>query len=558
MRQAWRPRVGIALIALLLPVVAGFWLVLRGTFMRAAQADTERSLSALMNQADRLVWDLDLELSLLDGYLAGQDADQPIERAADSALQSYRDATRWPGLVNSLYLVDRSADGAVRILRLAPGGDAPDLADIESLLTQFGLAGPEAALGSAPPSRVMAVRVQDSDSGGRSARFIVAVLNRDVLSGAAMASLAASYFGQDSGFREYDIVVRDASGRVRFGTPPADGRPADFQRPLFRESGRFDVFRFYFSFIPHDPAERGLAQGELERPIDRLRFQTDELKGAWTLDVYRRGLSVELAEFWEARLWTAGSAGILTLLYGSVVALYAAARRARELASRERSFVASVTHELKTPIAVALSAAENLEKGIVPDGKVAAYGGVVAKEARRLSSSVDRLLAVAGLESAQSRPGGEPFPLADAVRQAADALAQAASSKGAVIDIEEDGRPEVAGSRVLVEAAVECVLGNAVAYAGGRVRVRVGRLPGRKALAYVRCQDSGPGIPADERRRIFEPFYRGRAAAETGAPGTGVGLYLARKAAQLHGGHAKLELPPEGGLVVTLSFRSVP
>ncbi|HPE37411.1 MAG TPA: hypothetical protein PK625_09680, partial [Spirochaetales bacterium] len=67
MRQAWRPRVGIALIALLLPVVAGFWLVLRGTFMRAAQADTERSLSALMNQADRLVWDLDLELSLLDG-----------------------------------------------------------------------------------------------------------------------------------------------------------------------------------------------------------------------------------------------------------------------------------------------------------------------------------------------------------------------------------------------------------------------------------------------------------------------------------------------------------
>ncbi|MBP7263617.1 MAG: sensor histidine kinase, partial [Spirochaetia bacterium] len=109
-----------------------------------------------------------------------------------------------------------------------------------------------------------------------------------------------------------------------------------------------------------------------------------------------------------------------------------------------------------------------------------------------------------------------------------------------------------------VEAAVECVLGNAVAYAGGRVRVRVGRLPGRKALAYVRCQDSGPGIPADERRRIFEPFYRGRAAAETGAPGTGVGLYLARKAAQLHGGDAKLELPPEGGLVVTLSFRSVP
>lgn len=529
---------GIVFLILLLPAVAAFWLFLNGTLQSAAVSDASRTLAAVMNQADRLADDLDLELSFLDavfdGALSSGDGLGGTVSRVQAALDAYRSEARWPGAVKTIHVID------------AQGGVVPDLSGLGSL------------------SRVLRIERFPPTAEGSPASFraLVAALDEASLERDVFPDLATAYFGQDSGFGEYAVSVRDGNGLLRFSSAGPGDPPADFVRPLLRDVGRFDVARFYTAFSPRlvlrqesRPPEEGRTFREGTLPlIDRYRFQVGEY-GGWTLEVSRRGMGIEPAERREASLWSLAALGFLLVLYGSVVALYLSARRTAELAARERAFVASVTHELKTPLAVTLSAGENLSKGIVPAERVSQYGTTVAREARRLSASVERILTLAGLESTQSLGRGEAVDLADAARATMARLAGFAESKGASFELAEEGKVTADGSRVLIESALESAMSNAVKYAGGAVRLSVSTRSVRgKKLAVFECADSGPGMSRKERARAFDPFWRGRASA--GQDGTGVGLYLARRIALMHGGCAKLRFPTEGGTVLELTFRS--
>lgn len=569
------PRLGFLLIVALFPLVAGFWLALSATFGRAAIADTERSRAALMNQADRLTYDLDLELSLLDSYVARRVSNEvDVRISALEALEEYRVSARWPELVKALYLVERNAGvpngGNVTVSLLARSGAATDSdkRDEELLREQYRNVDP----GSPSPSpligyllgRSSTTRVErggtpepgDAPESGKAEpgrvfkfRFVVALVDEETLVGVALSSLADNYFGPVSDFPEYELVVRDTNEATRFGKVPEGRVEPDFSRPLLRDANRLDLPRFYVSLAS------GLGPGPMQ--IDRYRFQTLEMRGLWSIELYRRGQPLKEAVRRNTRLWSFGAATILLLLYGSVVALYLAARRAMELASRERSFVASVTHELKTPIAVTLSAGENLEKGIVSPDRVREYGHTVAREARRLSDSVERILLVAGIESAPAFKRGEAIHLGKLCALVIERLSGDVGDTSTMFTLESSEHPVVEGLRPLIESAVDSVLGNAAKYAGGPILVRVfEEKRGSKRLVMLRCEDGGPGLSREERRRVFEPFYRGSSTIARGLPGTGIGLYLARRAARLHGGDARLYNPQGGGLGVELSFRS--
>lgn len=583
-----KPRAGALFIVLLLPVVAASWFALSDAFTKASYADAERSLAALMNQADRLAFDLDLELALFDSLLARRnERGESPQTAALAALEAYRAQARWPGLLRSLYLIERRAGRVPSASLIVDARGEADAAEAAGVLGHY--SGDGAQPGQAMfLARSVAFRVErdPSDQGtGRpwGAGLIVALIDEGALRG-ALAELSETYFGRETAFSDYDLVLRDALGGVRIGAVPAGREGPDFSRPLVRDPGRFDLPRFYLSFAasasgalqlapPEPPAGTRV---ELRRPpgpdesspvslIDRYRFQIMDARGFWSLELYRRGLPLAEDALRGARLSALWSAGLLALLYGCIVALYWAARRTREVAARERAFVASVTHELKTPIAVALSAGENLAKGIVAPDRVGAYGEAVARESRRLADSVERLLLVAGLEAAGDGSGrhrrGEALDLGQLAQEAAAALGPLAAERGATIQLEVDApdgiRPLADGSRPLVAAAIQGVIGNAVRYAGGRIRIRVWEeRRGGRSFAILRCDDEGPGIKRDERHRVFEPFYRGSWALASGSPGTGIGLYLAKRSARLYGGDARLVHPASGGLGAELSFRS--
>ena len=158
----------------------------------------------------------------------------------------------------------------------------------------------------------------------------------------------------------------------------------------------------------------------------------------------------------------------------------------------------------------------------------------IAAYLRELDRLIEDILLASRLEAVPGLERHEPV----------DLLALAAE-EAAHYDLEASGQPvTVEGDRLLLRRLVRNLLDNARRY-GGAGPIEVSVVPqGVRALLDVR--DHGPGVPADERERIFEPFYRRTATAESGR-GSGLGLALVRDIAGRHGGRVVCLAADDGG-----------
>ncbi len=249
--------------------------------------------------------------------------------------------------------------------------------------------------------------------------------------------------------------------------------------------------------------------------------------------------------------------GVLALLGATAVLLATGAQRARRLARQQMEFVAGVTHELNTPLAAIRSAGQNLADGIVKDpAQVRRYGGLIEKEGGRLTALVTQVLDFAGIESGSRAYASEPLEVAslvdDVLRDHRLALEQAGMAVDR--DIAPD-LPHVRGDAAALRRALDNVVANAVKFAasGRWLAVRAAARADGGAVV-LRVEDRGPGIPRDERERVFEPFYRGPAAERNATPGSGLGLSLVRHVVHAHGGRVHVEGREGEGAAVVLEL----
>jgi signal transduction histidine kinase len=272
-------------------------------------------------------------------------------------------------------------------------------------------------------------------------------------------------------------------------------------------------------------------------------------QGHWELRVKHRAGSLEAAVAASRRRNLTLSGSVLALLGVAVALIAVSARRAQALARQQLEFVAAVSHELRTPVAVINSAAGNLADGVVGDPiRVKRYGATIQTEARRLGETVERVLHLAGLGSGRALPMA-PVSAADIVHGAVQQSAIEAARAGVEVhvDIAPD-LPPLVGDAGALQSAVQNLVGNAIKYAGDDrwVRVRVAAdTRARSREVHIAVEDHGPGLEADERQLVFEPFYRGRAAVANQIQGSGLGLSLVRRIAEAHGG--RVELASEAG-----------
>jgi signal transduction histidine kinase len=277
----------------------------------------------------------------------------------------------------------------------------------------------------------------------------------------------------------------------------------------------------------------------------------------WVLAVRHHGGS--LAEAVEAvrRRNLAVGLGVLALLGTAATLLAVGGQRAQHLARQQLDFVAGVTHELHTPLAAIRSAGQNLADGVVADPRqVRRYGDLIQKESGRLNALVAQVLDFAGIESGARAHAAETVALRPLVQKVVAELGLVLEQAGLSVEVDvDDGLPEVRGDEAAIRRALENLLTNASKFAaeGGWVRVQANRRANRRTIA-VRVEDRGPGIPRSEQERVFEPFYRGRNAHRTQAPGSGLGLSLVRHVAEAHGGHVRLEPRDEGGMAVVMEL----
>ena len=213
-----------------------------------------------------------------------------------------------------------------------------------------------------------------------------------------------------------------------------------------------------------------------------------------------------------------------------------------------RDLVASVAHELRTPVAVLQAGHEALLDGVIEAS--AGELGSLRDEVLRLARMVDDLQTMAAADAAGLNLTRERRDLAGIAAAAADSLTHRFEAASVTLDRELAQAPVVADERWLHQVVTN-LLGNALKFtpAGGRVTVRT-RQDGPDAVLTV--TDTGIGIPADELPHVFERFWRGQAAA--GTSGSGIGLAIAAELAPAHGGTLTAVSQPGKGTTLTLTL----
>lgn len=201
------------------------------------------------------------------------------------------------------------------------------------------------------------------------------------------------------------------------------------------------------------------------------------------------------------------------------------------------SYVQSLTHELKSPVAAILGASEILQ-GDVPEPKRARFLQNIRTEAGRLRDLLERLLHLAAIEKQKKLETNEPVDFAGVVNCSWDHLALIAAAKNVRIEREMAVELVTHGDPWLLEIAVGNLLQNAIDFApkDSAIMVRGYRFD---SMVVLEIEDSGPGIPEYARERVFERFYS-LPRPDSGKKSTGLGLCFVKEVAQLHGGSVEL------------------
>lgn len=240
---------------------------------------------------------------------------------------------------------------------------------------------------------------------------------------------------------------------------------------------------------------------------------------------------------------------LATFVVGNLL-LWRLTRRELQLVRLRADFVDVVSHELRTPLAALSLKAEMLAHGDVPAERRAHYVAALHQDVKRLGDQVERILAFDRLQKGAPLRV-EPLPARALLARALRAGRPALRLVGQQLEVEAARElPQVRCDVEVLTRALRNLLENAAKYAPSGSTVVVRAFASARELV-VEVQDRGPGVPADERAVIFQPFVRGRAAGP-GIAGSGLGLALVAAAAQSHGGRVDVAPRDGGGSTFTL------
>ncbi|MDP9283829.1 MAG: ATP-binding protein [Actinomycetota bacterium] len=219
----------------------------------------------------------------------------------------------------------------------------------------------------------------------------------------------------------------------------------------------------------------------------------------------------------------------------------------RRLEEEKSDFVATISHELRTPMAAVYGAAQTLlnrDHELTPEQKHDLLE-MVATQAARLGQITEAVLLTTQLDQGSLAVEPEPVDVGALTRATVDAMR---SQLPPSAEVEIDVAPEVgaaSGAQDRIQQVLVNLLDNAVKYGGdGPVSIRVEPANGAVRILVA---DSGPGIPFEEQRRIFEKFYRSGPELTRATGGTGLGLYISRELVQRMGGRLEVRSQPGAG-----------
>ena len=243
------------------------------------------------------------------------------------------------------------------------------------------------------------------------------------------------------------------------------------------------------------------------------------------------------------------------MLLAGLVLVWTNVRRELKLSRLKSDFVANVSHELKTPLALIRLFAETLELGRVPtEEKKQQYHRIINKESRRLTQLINNILDFSRIEAGRKEYRFVRTDLAAVVRDVVDAYRFPIEHQGFTLDLAvAEDLPEMETDPEALSQALINLLNNALKYSPEKKTIAVSvRREGDRVLVSV--ADRGIGIPKAEQKRIFEKFYRVESSLVHTTKGSGLGLALVQHITEAHGGRVELVSAPGEGSTFTLSL----
>jgi two-component system sensor histidine kinase CiaH len=244
----------------------------------------------------------------------------------------------------------------------------------------------------------------------------------------------------------------------------------------------------------------------------------------------------------------------LALVVLGAVFMYRLVRRQFNVQIQQENFMMAVTHELKTPIAVAKLNLETLQKHQLDEPKRQRLIEMTLQETNRLNSLATNILVSAQLES------GRPFTqeelnFSDLVKNSTNDFINRFPERQWNVTINEE--EELTGDALLLQILVNNLLENAVKYSPSKSIITC-RLEEDNGQIILSVADEGDGIPEDEKRKVFQKFYRIGSEQTRSAKGTGLGLYLCKKIADDHDAMISIENNSPKGSVFIVRFYKPP
>ena len=298
--------------------------------------------------------------------------------------------------------------------------------------------------------------------------------------------------------------------------------------------------------ILSNPVFEGWTAASGQLPDDRREtVQTTELElknGAWLMVTLRRvpnGTTVlRLAD--------------ITTYKRAAQTLENALAREQNLRQLYTDFVSMVSHQFRTPLAIIDSGAQRmLRRGaaMTPD-EVASRALKIRSAASRLAGLVEATLDAARMDAGEIEFRPQPINLAEIVQELCERQRELHPERAIRFDLNKLPE-EVSCDPILIDQVIDNMVTNALKYSPADTEIRIKGYVDSDNVA-LSVEDNGVGIPADEMPRVFGRYFRARTAA--GVQGTGIGLYVAREIARLHGGDDHVESEEGRGTSVTLNI----
>jgi signal transduction histidine kinase len=241
---------------------------------------------------------------------------------------------------------------------------------------------------------------------------------------------------------------------------------------------------------------------------------------------------------------------VLVTLVGAMF-VYRSARKQFLLSRQQENFMMAITHELKTPIAVITLSLETLQKRKLDEEKQQGLLNTTLQETERLNDLTSNILITSQLESGNYSPDKESIDLSELADKSATDFSHHFPARIIRKDVEKNIL--ITGEKLLLRLLINNLIDNALKYSPKDKPVYV-ELNEDQSKISLKIIDQGSGISDDEKKKIFEKFYRSGNEAIRKAKGTGLGLYLCERIAESHKAKIKVTDNQPTGSIFTVEF----